>query len=109
MDYTTKQISLFGYIGSQGMINLHPEFSSMTRNNVSAPEMREPNTFPTIKTDIWEFVFFYGNESLLMTEYNLFDLSAEEIEEKVKEWKSEILIEKSDKIMQNLLKILDEE
>jgi len=44
-----------------------------------------------------------------MTEYNLFDLSAEEIEEKVKEWKSEILIEKSDKIMQNLLKILDEE
>lgn len=61
------------------------------------------------KTDIWEFVFFYGNESLLMTEYNLFDLSVEEIEEKVEQWKSEVLIEKSGEIMQNLLNTLNKE
>ena len=59
-------------------------------------------------TDIWEFVFFYGNESLLMTEYNLFNLTSQEIVEKVEQWKQNILINQSSTIMQNLLKILQD-
>lgn len=60
-------------------------------------------------TDMWEFVFFYGNEALLTSEYNLYNLSAEEIEEQIEQWKSTVLIEKSGEIMQNLLNILDGE
>lgn len=58
--------------------------------------------------DIWEFVFFYGNESLLMNDFNLYGLSSEDIQTQVEEWKNDVLINQSEVIIKNLLTILQD-
>lgn len=58
--------------------------------------------------DIWEFVFFYGNESLLMNDYNLFGLTSDNIKTQIEQWKDDVLINQSNIIIKNLLTILED-
>lgn len=58
--------------------------------------------------DIWEFVFFYGNESLLMNDFNLFGLTSDNIKTQVEQWKNDVLINQSNVIIKNLLTILED-
>lgn len=58
--------------------------------------------------DIWQFVFFYGDQSVLMNDFNLYGMSAQQIKALVDRWKNQDLIEQSQTIIKNVLQIIQE-
>lgn len=58
--------------------------------------------------DYWQFVFFYGNQSVLMNDFNLYGMSSEQIKELVNRWKTQDLVQQSQTIIKNILSIIQD-
>lgn len=58
--------------------------------------------------DYWEFVFFYGNQSVLMNDFNLFGMTSEQIKALVDRWKKQDLVQQSKTIINNIISVIQE-